>query len=408
MFFNCTTSTHTPAKRHKNLSYLYNDSEAFLHPQYQIYNFSEDSSEIFFSIPDKDLLVKDLGGDYKKYAVIAVHYRLYESLSVSSLLDSATIERKIMVDDDATKKVFSFRIKSPNINKSYLRIQIKDLFSERARRDYLEIDKTRSVNRQSFLISDLKSQNTIFGNELLIKRNYKIESPLFQKHQLFIQEQGLISSIPNLPFSTQRTKAVRFASDTTYLDKRGEIKAEKRGVYFLSFDTSRVKGVALYVYDSIQNYVHTPRQMIEPLSYLLSPKEYQTLLQDSNPKYALDKFWLKIGESTRHAKEMIKVYYRRVSTANKHYSSYKKGWATDRGMIYIIYGEPSKVYKSQTLERWIYGSEESDQSLLFDFAIQKNPFTDNDFELIRDEAYQKSWFQAIDSWRNGRIYSIAR
>jgi len=353
-------------------------------------------------------LVKDLGGDYKKYALVAIHYRLYESLSTASLIDSATFSKKIIVDNDKTQKVYSFRIKSPNINKSYLRIQIKDLFSERTRRDYLEIDKTRSVNRQSFLISDVKTDNTIFGNELLLHKNYEIESPLFQKYQLFIQEQGLINSIPNLPFSTQRTKAVRFTSDTTYVCKNKEILAKKQGVFFLSFDTSKVKGVALYTYDSVRNYLHTPRQMIEPLTYLVSPKEYQLLLQDSNPKYALDKFWLKIGESTRHAKEMIKVYYKRISTANKYFSSYKKGWMTDRGMIYAIYGEPTKVYKSQTLERWIFGSEESDQSLLFDFAIQKNPFTDNDFELIREEAYQKSWFQAIDSWRNGRIYSIAR
>ena len=405
---NCSTNTHTPTKRHKNLSYLYNDSEVFIHPEYQIYNFSKDSSIVFCKIPVNELLIKDLGEKYDKYALLEIHYRVYESLSVSSMIDSATFTQRIIVNEKNPNSIYSFKIKSPNYRKSYLRIFLKDVFSERKRRDYLTINKTRSVNRQSYLVKGSENREVLFGNEILINKEYDILSPLFTKYKLYVQEQDEIIEIANLPSSTSRTPAVKFISDTTYLNETFSIKANRASLIFLTFDTLKIKGVALYAKDSVYNQLRTPTQMLQPLSYLLSNKEYNNLLIDSNPKYALDKFWLKIGGNTRHASEMIKVYYKRVAVANKYFSSYKKGWMTDKGMIYIIYGEPSKVYKSETLERWIYGSVDSESSLSFDFNLQRNPFSENDFSLIRKESYHKSWFQAIDAWRNGRIYSVAK
>ena len=408
VLYNCSTSSYTPTKRHKNLSYLYNESEAFLHPQYQVYNLSKDSSVVFVKLPTKDLLIRDLGSDFEEYGLVELHYRLYESLSTGGLIDSLTFFQKIIIKKNQPLNIFSFLIKTPNYQKSYLSIKIKDVFSERARKDYLEIDKTRSINRQSFLIKNSVTREPIFGSELFINQLYDIQSPLMQKYSLFVQEQSTINTIPNLPFSKQRTPSVRFESDTSYLSVDFQIGLNTERLAFLSFDTTRVKGVAFYFYDSIANYLHTPQQMLEPLTYFLSPQAYTTLLQDSNPKFALDKFWLKVAGNTERAQEMIKVYYHRISVANKYFSSYKKGWRTDRGMIYAIYGEPSKIYKSQTLERWIYGSMDSDKSLSFDFDKIRNPFTDNDFRLVRDETYKQSWFQAIDSWLNGRIYSIAK
>jgi len=406
LFVNCATNTHTPTKKHKNLSYLYNDSEVFLHPEFQIYNFHKDSSKVFFKVPVKDLLIKDLGSSYDKYGLIEVHYRVYESLSVSSLIDSATFTQRIYIKRDHQQ--FSFNIKTPNLRKSYLKIQITDVFSERKRHDYLYINKGEGINRQSFLITNNPNKEIVFGNTLLLNTNYHIQSLLLNKHNLFVQEQALIKSIPNIPSSYSRTKTASLKTDTSYICKSNNIRAKESKILFLNCDTSKVKGLALYVNDSTENNLRTPSQLLKPISYLLNYKEYEILLADTNLKYSLDRFWLKIGENPRHASEMIKVYYNRVSVANKYFSSYKEGWMTDRGMIYIIYGEPATIYKSETLERWIYGSLDSEESLSFDFNLIKSTLSENNFELIRKEEYKKSWFQAIDAWRNGRIYSIAK
>ncbi len=408
LFYNCSTSSQNTTRRHKNLSYLYNDEETFLHPRYQVYNQSKDSSIIFIKFPINELLIKDLGKEFDKYGIVEIHYRLYESLSTGGLIDSTTFIKKLIVKNGQTKAAFSFRLKTPNYQKTFLNVKITDLFSERTRKDYLEIDKTHSINRQSFLIKNKKTQEPLFGNDLLINQTYQIQSPLLAKYPLYIQEHSLIKTIPLPPDSKQRRSSVKSLPEISYLSDIPEITTNSQYLTVLTLDTSKVRGVFLSSYDSIPNYLHTPTQLLEPLTYLLNSKDYQILLQDTNPKFALDRFWLKIAGNTEHASEMIKVYYQRVNVANQHFSSYKKGWMTDRGMIYIIYGEPAKIYKSQTLERWIYGSMDSEKALTFDFDKVKNQLSYKNFRLIRSETYKQSWSQAINSWRNGRIYSIAK
>ncbi len=44
-------------------------------------------------------------------------------------------------------------------------------------------------------------------------------------------------------------------------------------------------------------------------------------------------------------------------------------------------------------------------SLSFSFEKVENPFTNNDYALSRNQLYQSSWYKAVESWRNGRVYS---
>ena len=93
--------------------------------------------------------------------------------------------------------------------------------------------------------------------------------------------------------------------------------------------------------------------------------------------------------------------------ANTYFTSYTEGWKTDRGLIYIIFGLPVTIYKAENIERWIYGTSQSNKTLVFNFMRQENPFTANDYVLSREEMYKISWTQAVDTWRNGRVYSVA-
>jgi len=403
----CTTTKPTAPKRHKNLSYLYNESEAYLHPQYQVYHYSTDSSIVFIKLPFSDLLMRPIEND-QKYGFISIHYRQFESLTNNTIIDSSSFNQKVIKDASQKYKLLSFKIGTSNLSKTFLSIELKDQLSERTRKDYIEVDRTSLLNRQNLLIKEAKTKEPVFGSELLLGHSYSIQSPVFLKRKIFLQEQQPVYEVAFVPYSTERYASLKMKSDTSYLFDDWQITPQKPTMYFLNFDTNIVKGVSLMAYDSITNRLHTPSQLIQPLNYLLSKKEFNTLLQDTNPKFALDRFWLKTSGNVRHAQEMIRVYYGRAATANREFASYKEGWMTDRGMIYLIFGEPVTVYKSETLERWIYGSGDSEQALSFDFEWSRNPFTSNDYRLVRNEAYQKAWAQAIDSWRNGRIYSVAK
>jgi GWxTD domain-containing protein len=55
-------------------------------------------------------------------------------------------------------------------------------------------------------------------------------------------------------------------------------------------------------------------------------------------------FWKRLDPTpgTRE-NELMEEYYRRVEVANANFSSYREGWKTDRGMVYIILGPPDDI-----------------------------------------------------------------
>jgi GWxTD domain-containing protein len=58
--------------------------------------------------------------------------------------------------------------------------------------------------------------------------------------------------------------------------------------------------------------------------------------------------------------ELMDEYYYRVEYANEHFKTNRPGWETDRGRIYILYGEPSDIERhpfpidSKPYEIWYY------------------------------------------------------
>ena len=100
----------------------------------------------------------------------------------------------------------------------------------------------------------------------------------------------------------------------------------------------------------------------------------------------------------------MKKYYTRVQDANIIFSSFKEGWKTDRGMMYIVLGPPNKVSKTKFQEIWTYGELNNRNSITFSFVKVINPFTDNDYYLLRNEMLKDIWYQAVDAWRQGKVY----
>jgi GWxTD domain-containing protein len=58
--------------------------------------------------------------------------------------------------------------------------------------------------------------------------------------------------------------------------------------------------------------------------------------------------------------ELMEEYYFRVQYADDHYATHRPGWETDRGRIYIIFGEPTDIERhpfesgSRPYEIWYY------------------------------------------------------
>ena len=123
----------------------------------------------------------------------------------------------------------------------------------------------------------------------------------------------------------------------------------------------------------------------------------------SDPKAALDVFWLSCANEKDQGAQLISTYYGRVEEANRYFSGILPGWKTDRGMVHIVFGVPNKIRKSRESEWWIYGDEDSVNSVTFRFLKVEHPWDDNFYALGRNIQFRMPWDRMVTNWRNGRV-----
>ena len=209
---------------------------------------------------------------------------------------------------------------------------------------------------------------------------------------------------PLPPFVEQGRPPFDYSPDSIfYLEikngKSAYFNPVQTGFYFFQPDTSFVKGPSLFRMSTGFPKVTQHSQMRDALQYITSAKEFQKLKSYKIPKVAVDSFWIANTGREDLATEFIRKYYSRFESANKLYSSYTDGWKTDRGMIYIVVGKPTQVFRSFEQEVWIYGDYDDPRALKFYFNKVQNPFTSNDYVLMRNPNYKTSWYQNVQLWR---------
>jgi GWxTD domain-containing protein len=178
------------------------------------------------------------------------------------------------------------------------------------------------------------------------------------------------------------------------------------GIYHFQLDTNQANGLTLFNFGDGYPKVQEVKQLIESLAYLATTAEYEELKNSTNQKLAVDNFWLDKAGNVDKARELIRVYYNRVFFANYYFTSFKPGWKTDRGMIFIIYGPPQSVKVSPNQEKWIYYKNNFTTTVTFTFDHTPSPYAFDNFTLQRADTYDTYWRQAVDTWRRGNIYLI--
>ncbi|MEX0769087.1 MAG: GWxTD domain-containing protein [Balneolaceae bacterium] len=184
---------------------------------------------------------------------------------------------------------------------------------------------------------------------------------------------------------------------------RFEVNAESENTEGLF--KARDFGIKSANYPSIK----APRELAEPLAYLMNDKEYENLLSigDSDSlKEAIDRFWLSNVQSTSRARNVISLYYERVEEANKQFSNFKEGWKTDPGMIYILFGPPWYVEQRLNYMQWSYSYDRNDPryNYYFERPKMKNEFFPfNNYLLQRSQNYFNLQYQQVQLWKSGQI-----
>ena len=213
-------------------------------------------------------------------------------------------------------------------------------------------------------------------------------------------QQKFPAAAPAFSEAQARVSAVMRVDSVFRVGQNARLNLPMKGLYLIQKDTTAVEGLAFRVEEDYPQYAKIAN-LAGPLIYITTRQEYDRLEQTNGNKRAFDRIILSIAADTDRARILMRNYFRRVELANRFFTSYKEGWKTDRGMIYIIFGLPDEVFRFEDREVWNYDNERFD--VRFSFSRSSSLFDPDNYVLIRDKKYEQTWYEVIDLWRNARF-----
>jgi GWxTD domain-containing protein len=240
-------------------------------------------------------------------------------------------------------------------------------------------------------------QNFITTSDKLLVRSYSPTDSVILVNRF---ELDFMPAAPPMSMSKPEVPRTIAVAESDTLVASDTLSFEREGLYLFNPGSAFARG--LVVLPGKYPLVTRADELIPPLIYLTTSQEREALFKAPDPKAAVDAFWLEVGGNESTARELIRTYYKRVEMANKLYTAHKAGWATDRGMIYIVYGRPSSVSQVGPNITWIYRESDTSPYIKFVFTKKENNFTENYYELIRRREYEDSWYSSVAKWRAGK------
>ncbi len=207
------------------------------------------------------------------------------------------------------------------------------------------------------------------------------------------------ASAPGFSEGLARVSPMMKPDSTFTISTNTEIDFALKGLYLVQKDTNETHG---FSFRAEQDYPRFEKveSLADPLIYICTKQEFDRVKLAKGDKKAFDKVILSITGDVGRAKTLMRSYFKRVEVANQLFTSYKEGWKTDRGMIYIIFGLPDEVYAFTDREVWTYKKQ---FDISFNFTKSSTIFDPDNFVLIRDKKYTETWYEVIDLWRNARF-----
>lgn len=396
---------YNPSKHsYFNISSSYQEQSKSFNFKFCAYNSSSNQVNIYYKFNTAGLLfIKHKTKDFF-FAKYQIHYELYDLSEPKTLLDSATMKYTDSTDFNHPKEITdSFQVFT-NKNSNYIvAYQFTDLNKNYEVNGFLNIDKTNEYSRNNFLLKD-EDNIPLIENYVNSEQKFRVDVNQKLKDKLYVSYYNLEFPLAGPPYSMIPADNNSFVRDSMFVlslqdGSRGDILLNEPGMYFFQTDTNQKEGLSVFrFYDNFPK-VTTAVHMLKPLQYITTKQEFSDIANSKNLRQSIEKFWLDKSGNPNRAKEMIRLFYNRVQDANNLFTSYKEGWKTDRGMMYIILGPPERVYRSAENETWFYSEDRNMLSITLVFTKIPGKFSDDDYMLERGIEYKDPWYIGVESWR---------
>ena len=353
-------------KRKKNLS---NVEKFTLNPFIQAVSSDSLKVTVFIEIPYYSLqFVKSENRFISSYEAsislenkkgLSVGYRTWtDSIVVDSYNDTRSfrLSHKYFTSFMVSKDQYTFRGELQDGDTRKRGIQVKQL-------DLRKLEKVPSIVAPIFLIS--RSGDWGFDKGLFPIRGQQVKEigdgvnllfSGFVENKPYELEINILDKNDNEvlidKFSKMGNK--NYFSKTIFIpsEKIEKIKNEIK-IYLVQGSKKVDRSVFLSFYKpGISNYVDDIDKALKQMKYILTNKERKNFKgKNSKEKKQLfiDLWKLRDPTPKTEFNELMEEYYERVWFANENFDTWAPGWETDMGMIYILFGPPDDIQKSNPM-----------------------------------------------------------
>jgi GWxTD domain-containing protein len=400
----CTKRSIAPTGSYQ---YLYDYESRDLHPEYVLYHHSVDSSTVYFRVFSGELLYTRLALNSPFITQLKLQATISDENGITR--DTLSMSLQERVKDRQGWLVGSMQIPMPE-GKWNLLMEFTDRSRNLNQPTFLQADKSSTTTAQHYLLTNFETGEPVFGGfvtpgqkvEILSERNRANALPVLWRLNAEMK-------LPPPPFSATSPELPTLeGAQVVPLDKEVEgvwSFEVTGGLYFFTHDVARKSGLCIKTSGTHYPRVKDVGGLQWPLRFITTKTEHEEIVKNAYPKALIDRFWLECGGSKDHARELIRVFYRRVEEANYYFSTYTEGWRTDRGMIHLLFGNPNQIVRTSQGEVWNYGEDQHAALLSFNFRKVESPFTNNLYILEREPGYKPYWERMVQTWRSGKIYS---
>jgi len=394
-------STCKTGKLNQNVAYRYSGKSALPTVKLKAHHIGNDSMRIYMG-----LNTSEISFDPQNMAYFSVMLRLYHNINgkTTQLADSVVFLRAATYNTLPTT-TFDYTLYVPPQHEYLLHAYLVEDGTKKGYKGQMGLWRKKPYNQQdeqNYLLKNAQTDEVIYDN--IVKKDNPVR--IYYRNKTYahftVQYYPPAKGMALPPYSDNKENHLPTTPDSTFTTS-AYLSPNREGIYYIQADTNTLAGITLLCVDNSFPKITTAADLIESLRYITRNEEYRDMLRAENPKASVDNFWLTRAGSPDRGRVLIKEYYSRVQRANEFFTTFQEGWKTDRGIIYIVYGQPEAVYLLPNAETWVYYPKGNQPKLQFDFIRQDLPFTNQHYHLIRDINYEPSWQNAVYEWRNGII-----
>ncbi len=336
----------------------------------------------------------------KLIAKYKIEFQIYPDITSNSVADSNSVYFEDSVYFAANRRqTHQVKMELPSGQTHFVNIQMTDLHSGKRYNRFHEIAKN-SEDALNYLTKNA-SGNIHYPDYKRFYDRYRFSYRDNLKIGLIALRFDIEKArLASPPFADPSQPDSGFQADDTLFLEQGILNTQnRRGFYLIRRKNSNHGGKGFLLLNEDFPKPAGNNSFIAPLRYITTNREFMKMRYAPDKLMAKKSFWQDATNDFDRAYERMNEYDRRIILANTYFSSYKEGWKTDRGMIFIIFGKPTSILKYEEQEKWIY-NEEQGRQLTFVFKKQASPFAVSDYFLERKESYRIPWYQQVETWKN--------